>query len=148
MILSSFMRKNAKRKVKVPNPPRPHQSPTSPALSVSPEEIFDINEKTIESRMIQDSNLETDTSVDRPSLSTSSSRLNAGSPLVHLDYIPEPLENWFPQEFLSGTRGTHNSGLSSGVSSVPEPTIAKATHRPDAIKEESNGAATSHVGLR
>jgi len=139
------MRKNVKRKAKVP--PRPHQSPTSPAFSVSPEEIFDINEKAIESRMIQDPNSERDTAVDRPSLSTSSSRLNAGSPLVHLDYIPEPLENWFPQEFLSGTRGIHNSGLGPGVSSVPEPVITEATRRPGAIKEESNGAATSHVGL-
>ncbi|OJA21111.1 hypothetical protein AZE42_10437 [Rhizopogon vesiculosus] len=143
MILSNFMRKNVKRKAKVPKPgvsSRPLRSPTSPAFSVSPEEVFDIYEKATESRMIQDSNSERDESVDRHSPSSSRTRLNAGSHLV-LDYIPEPLEDWFPQELLNGS---HNSGRGLGVSSVPEPAITEVAHS-DAAKEDSNRAPTSHA---
>ncbi|OAX37344.1 hypothetical protein K503DRAFT_866950 [Rhizopogon vinicolor AM-OR11-026] len=146
MILSNFMRKNVKRKAKVPKPAvssRPLRSPTSPAFSVSPEEVFDIHEKATESRMIQDSNSERDESVDRHSPYSSRTRLNTGSHLV-LDYIPEPLEDWFPQELLSGSHGSRNSGRGLGVSSVPEPAITEVT-RSDATREESNWAPTSHA---
>lgn len=139
MILSSFMRKNVKRKAKAGIPLPPHESPTEP------EQVFDINEKAIESRTIQDSSPERD-AFDRPSSSSSHTRLNARSPLVQLDYIPEPLEDWFPQELLNGTRGTHNPGWGPiGITSASGPALAEATSS-DATKEEFNRAATFQVG--
>src|SRR6267154_1092868 len=133
MILSNFMRKNVKRKAKVPKSEVPQlrqpQSPIkSPSFTTSPEEVFDINERSIDSRMVEDSGSEKDISVDRrPSASSSHTRLNVAYSLVQLDYNPEPLEDWFPQELLSGKRGSHDSGWSLHMSSVPEQATAEAT---------------------
>jgi len=140
--LSNFMRKNVKRKAKAGIHSPPRQSFSSPPYPISPEEVFDINEKAIESRVTQDSSSARDSSVDTRSPSSSRTLSNSGSPLVQLDYFPEPLENWFPKELLNGTHGAKNSGWSR---SVPESEIADATSS-DARKEY-NQAVTSQVGL-
>lgn len=131
MNLTNFMRKTGKRKTKVTKssgiPPRPSQSPTSPALSVPPEEIFDIHEKPVNSQMTEELPSDRDTSVDRPSTSTSRTRLNVGSSLVQLNYNPEPLDNWFPQELLNGRHGSHGSSWSLPMSPPQESAIVEAT---------------------
>ncbi|KAG1847844.1 hypothetical protein DFJ58DRAFT_477393 [Suillus subalutaceus] len=129
MILSNFMRKNVNRKTKVTKssgiPPRPHQSPTSP-LPACPEEIFDIHEKSSNSRMSEELPSDRDSSANRASTSTSRTPLNVGSSLVQLDYNPEPLDNWFPQELLSGRRGSHDSTWNLHMSPLQESAIAEA----------------------
>ncbi|KAG1719039.1 hypothetical protein EDB19DRAFT_756396 [Suillus lakei] len=131
MILTNFMRKNVKRKTKVTKSsgilPRPDQSPTSPALSAPPEEIFDIHEGSSNSRVTEEPPTARDTSVDRPSTSTARARLNVGSSLVQLDYNPEPLDNWFPQELLNGEPGSHEPTWNLPMSPPQESAIAEAT---------------------
>ncbi|KAG1819000.1 uncharacterized protein BJ212DRAFT_68684 [Suillus subaureus] len=144
MILTNFMRKNVNRKTKVTKssgiPPRPHQSPSS-SLSAPPEEILDIHEKSDNSRMSEELPPDGDSSVNRPSTSTSRTRLNVGSSLVQLDYNPEPLDNWFPQELLSGRRGSHDSTWSLHMSPPPESAIAEATVL-NTAKEDLNPGPT------
>lgn len=128
MILSNFMRKNVKRKTKVTKssgvPLRPHQSPTSP-LSSPPEEVFDIHEKSVNLQMTEELSSGGGVSVDRLSASTSRTRLNVGSSLVQLDYNPEPLDNWFPQELLNGRRGSRGSTWNLPMSPPQESALAE-----------------------
>jgi hypothetical protein len=130
MILTNFMRKNVKRKTKVTKssgiPLRPHQSPTSP-LSSPPEEIFDIHEKSVSSQMSEELPTGRDVSVDRLSASTPRTPLNVGSSLVQLDYSPEPLDNWFPQELLNGRRGSRDSTWNLPMIPPQESALAEAT---------------------
>jgi hypothetical protein len=147
MILTNFMRKNVNRKTKVTKssgvPPRPHQSPT-PSLSAHPEEIFDIHEKSNSSRMSEELPSDRESSVDRPSTSTSRTQLNVGSSLVQLDYNPEPLDDWFPQELLSGRLGSHDSTWSLHMSPPQESAIAEATML-NSAKEDLNASPTIQV---
>lgn len=131
MILSNFMRKNVKRKTKVTKssgvPLRPHQSPTSPLLSAPPEEIFDIHEKSVDSQMTEGLSSGGGVSADRLSASTSRTRLNVGSSLVQLDYNPEPLDDWFPQELLNGRRGSRGSTWNLPMSPPQESALAETS---------------------
>lgn len=152
MILSNFMRKNVKRKTKVTKssgvPLRPHQSPTS-LLSAPPEEIFDIHEKSADSQMTEELSSGGGVSVDRLSASTSRTRLNVGSSLVQLDYNPEPLDDWFPQELLNGRRGSRGSTWNLPMSPPQDSALAETSAldedvNPGPIFQEAITANISH----
>lgn len=140
MILTNFMRKNINRKTKVTKstgiPPRPHQSPPLPLFAPS-DEIFDIHEKSVDSRMSEEVPSDRDPSVDGASTSTSRTPLNVGSSLVQLDYSPEPLDNWFPQELLNGRRGSRGSTWNLPMGPLRDLAIAEATAL-DTAKEDLN----------
>lgn len=122
-------------------PPPPHQSPTSPPPA-PPEEIFDIHEKSPNSGTTEDPPSDRDSSIDhRSSTSVSRTRPNVGS-LVQLDYNPEPLDNWFPQELLNGGLGSHGSTWSLPMDPLQESPIAE-TAGLDTVKEDvSPGSST------
>jgi hypothetical protein len=149
MILSNFMRKNVKRKTKVTKssgvPLRPHQSPTSP-LSSPPEEVFDIHEKSVNLQMTEELSSGGGVSVDRLSASTSRTRLNVGSSLVQLDYNPEPLDNWFPQELLNGRRGSRGSTWNLPMSPPQESALAEISAL-NTAEEDVNSGPTFQVRL-
>lgn len=146
MILSNFMRKNVKRKTKVTKssgvPLRPHQSPTS-LLSAPPEEIFDIHEKSADSQMTEELSSGGGVSVDRLSASTSRTRLNVGSSLVQLDYNPEPLDDWFPQELFNGRRGSRGSTWNLPMSPPQDSALAETS----ALDEDVNPGPIFQVRL-
>ncbi|KAG2361088.1 hypothetical protein BDR07DRAFT_1410817 [Suillus spraguei] len=142
MILTNFMRKNINRKTKVTKstgiPPRPHQSPPLPLFAPS-DEIFDIHEKSVDSRMSEEVPSDRDPSVDRASTSPSRTPLNVGSSLVQLDYSPEPLDNWFPQELLNGRRGSRSSTWNLPMGPLRDLAIAEATALDTAKEDLSPG---------
>lgn len=128
-------------------PPPPHQSPTSPPPA-PPEEIFDIHEKSPNSGTTEDPPSDRDSSIDhRPSTSISCTRPNVGS-LVQLDYNPEPLDNWFPQELLNGGLCSHGSTWSLPMNPLQESPMAE-TAGLDTVKEDvSPGSSTFQVRLQ
>lgn len=148
MILTNFMRKNINRKTKVTKstgiPPRPHQSPPLPLFAPS-DEIFDIHEKSVDSQMSEEVPSDRDPSVDRASTSPSRTPLNVGSSLVQLDYSPEPLDNWFPQELLNGRCGSRSSTWNLPMGPLRDLAIAEATALDTAKEDLSPGPSFQEV---
>ncbi|KAF9224973.1 hypothetical protein BS17DRAFT_779368 [Gyrodon lividus] len=134
-MLSNFIRRNGKRKgakhAKAHEASRRPPSPISPSSFTSPE-ILDINEKSLKYRALEESR-----TFATGSTSDHQTRDNVGSPLVHLNFSTDPLEDWFPQELLQGRRSSRGPGGSPGITAAHQCNITQ-----ESSQQSSSGSSS------